>query len=250
MELAEFANSVPEFGTWSHTTRVKAIAWYLHTYMGRDHVRASDVDECFRSLNVDGPSNTHRLLVALTEKSPKEMLRRNGGFVLEARIRADLDARLGQRPATIHVHKLLADLPARLPSEVERVFLEEALRCLRSQAFRAAIVMAWNLAFDHLCHWIIKNHLTEFNARVALLYPGLKKFKPITKREDFAQLDESQVIDAAGTPTILTGNLKKVLNEKLTRRNLAAHPSEVVITQPTAEDVISDLVENVVLKLT
>ena len=44
--------------------------------------------------------------------------------------------------------------------------------------------------------------------------------------------------------------LQRTLSEKLGKRNMAAHPSLVVITQYQAEDVISDLVNNVILKLT
>lgn len=39
------------------------------------------------------------------------------------------------------------------------------------------------------------------------------------------------------------------MSAKLDRRNTAAHPSDVVITALTAEEYISDLVNNVVLKL-
>ena len=53
-----------------------------------------------------------------------------------------------------------------------------------------------------------------------------------------------------GSAGIINGNLKKILNEKLNRRNLAAHPSLVEITVHQAEDVISDLVNNVILKMT
>jgi hypothetical protein len=40
-----------------------------------------------------------------------------------------------------------------------------------------------------------------------------------------------------------------ILKEKLDRRNIAAHPANLKMLQSTAEEVIRDLVENVVLKL-
>jgi hypothetical protein len=60
---------------------------------------------------------------------------------------------------------------------------------------------------------------------------------------------ESEVIEVCGTASIVNDNTKKILNEKLTRRNMAAHPSLVAITQFQAQDVISDLVDNIILKL-
>jgi hypothetical protein len=48
----------------------------------------------------------------------------------------------------------LLELPAKIPDLAERSFLDEGLRCLRCKAFRASIVMTWNLAYDHLCRYI------------------------------------------------------------------------------------------------
>jgi hypothetical protein len=42
---------------------------------------------------------------------------------------------------------------------------------------------------------------------------------------------------------------REVLREKLDRRNIAAHPSSVVVQQSQADEVIIDLVNNVVLRL-
>jgi hypothetical protein len=41
----------------------------------------------------------------------------------------------------------------------------------------------------------------------------------------------------------------RILKEKLTKRNMAAHPSAVMVNEPQANDVITDLVNNVVLTL-
>ena len=61
---------------------------------------------------------------------------------------------------------------------------------------------------------------------------------------------ESEVIDISKAAGFLHDNIKKILDEKRTRRNIAAHPSLVEITQYQAEDFISDLVNNVILRLT
>ena len=48
----------------------------------------------------------------------------------------------------------------------------------------------------------------------------------------------------------MNGNIIKILKEKLVKRNIAAHPSSVVVVQSQADDVVTDLVNNVVLALT
>jgi len=47
-------------------------------------------------------------------------------------------------------------LPTKIQTTAERGYLEEALICFRNKAFRAAVVMCWNLAFDHLCEFVLK----------------------------------------------------------------------------------------------
>jgi hypothetical protein len=58
-----------------------------------------------------------------------------------------------------------------------------------------------------------------------------------------------QILQVCKSANIITGSLHKILKEKLDRRNVAAHPSQVVVSQLTAEDFIKDVVENVVLSL-
>lgn len=64
-----------------------------------------------------------------------------------------------------------------------------------------------------------------------------------------SELKESEVIEVCKSARIISGNLYKILREKLHRRNMAAHPSNVVISRLQAEDFINDLVSNVVIKL-
>ena len=72
----------------------------------------------------------------------------------------------GLRTPTIAVDAMLQNLPGRISDEAERLFLSEAIVCFRNKAFRATIVMTWNLAYDHLLTWIVGNHLAAFNAAI------------------------------------------------------------------------------------
>jgi hypothetical protein len=63
-------------------------------------------------------------------------------------------------------------------------------------------------------------------------------------------IKEFDVIESCGTARLISSNLVRILKEKLSRRNMAAHPSSVVVLEPQANDTITDLVKNVVLAIT
>jgi hypothetical protein len=147
------------------------------------------------------------------------------------------------------VEKALAELPGLISKEGERQFMQETLICYRNGAFRASIVMAWNLAYDHLLNWVLSDsaRLNGFNLGIGKRCP--KKSLVITSREDFEELKEDEVIDiASGLPGV-TSNMKKLLKEKLGRRNTYAHPSTLVVSKPQVDDMITDLVQNIVIRL-
>src|SRR5258707_723648 len=135
------------------------------------------------------------------------------------------------------VQKLLAELPDKVPDIVERVFLQETLNCYRVQAYRAAIVMAWSLAFDHVLRWILRDavRLAEFNSAILVKYPK-RVGVSIAKFEDFSEeFKEFEIIEVCRTGTLLSKDQIEILREKLKKRNSAAHPSTVIVTQPQAD---------------
>ena len=153
--------------------------------------------------------------------------------------------------ATVYVDKLLTELPTKIQTTAERGYLEEALICFRNKAFRAAVVMCWNLAFDHLCEFVLKEpaRLADFNTQLPKSFTKAD-LKAVRTRDHFTELKEFQVLQVCDLANIISKSLHNILTEKLTRRNTAAHPSGTVTFQATAEEFIGDLVENVVLKLT
>jgi hypothetical protein len=111
--------------------------------------------------------------------------------------------------------------------------------------------MAWNLAFHHLLRWILADgsRLVNFNAALAAKFPK-KAPASVCRMEDFEELKEAEIIEICRTAKLCSKNIIEILREKLKRRNIAAHPSQVVLTQHQADDAISDLVNNVMLSLT
>lgn len=124
------------------------------------------------------------------------------------------------------------------------MFLNETLICFSNKAFRATIVMAWNLVYSHVCDRIFDAHSAAFNVQRHKVYPKLPE---LTKRTDFEDYKESQVIEICRGARILDASVCKTLTERLSRRNTAAHPSSSVLTEVSAEDMITDLITNVLL---
>lgn len=252
MELSELISGIDNLPQWQHVEKIRFFGWFLHSYGSRNDFSPADVIACYEQVHLDKPGNVHQLLAQLASKRPRDLLRSANGYRLEKRIRDSLDARFGRRPSAIRVDKLLSELPARIPHLSEREFLDESLRCFQAGAFRAAVVMCWNLAFDHLCTFILQHHLARFNQYWPLCFkkhPAQARVPAVSKRDDFSEFRESEVIEICRAAAIISADVTKVLREKLDKRNSAAHPSGVVISQLQAESFIDDLVRNAILKI-
>jgi len=251
MSLVQAVSGLP-IATWSHADRIRFFAWHLHRHEGREAFNSSDIARCFDDLVLQKPTSINPFLVRMSEGKTKQMLRSRDGYRLERTQLEKLDSKYGARPITIQVTKLLEELPGKVPDIAEREFLKEALICYRYGAFRAAIVMCWNLSFDHLLHFVLKQHLSAFNDQWPKNFPKQNqkaRVQQIATRDDFSELKESEVLTICKGAAIITPDLYKILEEKLGKRNSAAHPSTVAISQIQAGGVIDDLVNNVVLKL-
>lgn len=65
----------------------------------------------------------------------------------------------------------LRDLSSRVSlSEIQQRLQAETIACIESGAYRAAVVMGWNLAYDYLRQWVFDNHLAPFNAALTANY--------------------------------------------------------------------------------
>jgi hypothetical protein len=251
MNLNELVSGIADFDRWKHPDKIKLFAWFIHCELNQDRFTAADIGRCYKEIHSPQPSSIHPFLTDLEGRKPKQLLRDKRGFFLERTIREALHSKHGQRPVAIRIEKLLMELPAEVPDLAERDFLDEALKCYRVGAFRAAIVMCWNLAYDHLLTYIIKNKLTEFNAQWPVSFQkrnAQARVQKITIRDEFSELKESELLTVCKSAAIISPDVYKIMDEKLDKRNSAAHPSGVTIGQLQAENFIDELAQNVVLK--
>lgn len=134
---------------------------------------------------------------------------------------------------TESLKKIPDGLPQLTDSQLHLV--SETIRCLESGAYRAAIVMAWNFAFDYVRDWSFKNHLPVFNQTLTTKYltkrGGQQQavYAPIQQYSDFWENNpypgERVVIDTCNDANIITGKAYDSLVVYLRRRNDYAHPN-------------------------
>lgn len=250
MELADLVQQVEGFDKLPPRETIRLFAWWLHTHQNKEVFDNADIRSCYDRLHMSQP-NVALYLPRMAEYNPPDVMKVKGGYKLERTVRSVLDTRYGIHHSVVQVSKLLSDLVGKVPDLAEKNFLAEAVKCYRVEAYRACVIMTWNLAYSHLLQWILNDttRLTNFNLTIPKRYPK----KPpiyISAYDHFEELKESEVIEVCNTATLLNGNIARILREKLGKRNIAAHPSSVTIVQSQADDVVTDLVNNVVLLLT
>lgn len=200
--LNGFAESVSGFYSKSAVDQLLLLGWYLEAVEGKTFFNSTFMRAAFEQVGVD-PPNVTQYLDRLAKKKPPQLVKVGGGYKLAGSIRRSYDTKIGGNPSVVAVSKLLSDLPSKVPSVAEREFLVEALNCYKAKAYRAAIVMTWNLAYDHLMGWLLKDQtrLDKFNAAIPKRFP--KKLVTISARDDFDEFKESEVIDVCRTARVL-----------------------------------------------
>jgi hypothetical protein len=240
-ELAEFLSRIRGFRAKSFTDKVQIFGWHLHENGGKQKFGPTDLLKCFEAAHESKPSNIHSILHRLSTERPARLLKDGQGYRLSAAVREQIGKFVGPN-YNAAVNALLTSLLPLVTNSAQQTFLDETIACCNGKAYRAAIVMGWNLAYSHLCDRIFDAHLATFNANRTKAHPKLPE---IVKRTDFQEFGERQVIDISRTAGIVDKSICKVLQERLARRNMAAHPSGVIFTSSQAEDLITDLVHNV-----
>jgi hypothetical protein len=249
MSPSAFYEAQGRFSGLSQADQVIQAAWYLQTHKGLARFQPKDITSFFSELHLSSP-NIHVNMKRLCERRPKRLLWDKGGYYLEGNFRRTLDDKLLQSDTVRQfTSETLKGISQNVSDIAERTYLAEALNCYRAGAFRATIVMVWNLAYDHFMRWLLadSSRIADFNASLMVKYP--KKQIVVQKVEHFAELKEFEAIETAQHAKLIPKNVAEIMKEKLKRRNSAAHPSGIVFTQAQADDAVTDLIHNVVTRL-
>ena len=249
-DLEALIGGINDFSGWTHADKIRLFAWVQHALLNKDRFSTGDINWCYKTLHYS-KTNVSQYLSDMEGR--KELLRDGRSFYLEGSVRAQLDARYGEHDITLSIRQMVKELPDKVPDVAEKDFMKEALICLRHDAARAAIIMVWNIGFYHLCNYVLRYKLAEFNNTYKIRYKKKwqgAKVQAVTNYDEFSiDLKESEVIEICKLANIINPNLHKILKEKLEKRNTAAHPSTVRVTQVQAEAFIDELIRNVVLGL-
>jgi hypothetical protein len=243
-DLERFVEPIAGLAAKPAPYQVEVFAWYLHEVKQKDRFQTNDIGACFDEVHVQRPANIASVLAKLCVRKPPRVLRDAKGYRLHQDVRKQLQSLLPVRAATVATTVLLNDLVLRVTNPVQKVFLNETLVCFKQHAYRATIVMVWNLAYSHVCDRAFASHLVAFNSQRAKAFAKLPE---LTKRTDFEDYKESTVIEICRGARIFDASVCKILTERLGRRNSAAHPSSTTFTSVQAEDMITDLANNVLL---
>lgn len=243
--LRDAVEGIDGFDKIPHADKLRLFAWALHA-QGKQSVKAADFAACYDVLHLQQPASLHRSVQALHEQG--DLLKAGGGFKLAKAVRDRHDAKHGARPISVQVHQALASLLGKVIDPAQKEYLDEAIRCFRGESWRAAAIMAWNLAFDHLCHVILAGKQTEFaDAYAKQFHP--RKAIAFQQRSDFQEVKETNVIEVARTVGVTDKTQHGVLERNLDVRNSIAHPSAFAFKQPQSENFILEVVQTVVLGL-
>ncbi len=111
----------------------------------------------------------------------------------------------------------LRNLPDRLSflTESQTHLRAEVIRCLETGAYRSAIVMTWNFAYDYIRHWTFSNHLAAFNQTLTTKYTTTRGgtqqpvYNAVSQYTDFWEakpaLGERIFLDTCEAANILNG---------------------------------------------
>lgn len=170
-----------------------------------------------------------------------------GSYALSVFGQRELQDYLGATSSAATGQSALTALVGKISGDAEQRFLAEAIACVEVKARRAAVVMVWAMTVDHLERFVLNHKLIEFNGAWAARPDN--RGRRIAAQDDFLEIrDEHTFIEILRSATIITNDVRKILDEKLGFRNTCAHPNDIVIPDSKVLSVIEDLVYNVVLK--
>lgn len=246
LKISELLDKVDNFEKLTQKEQVKLLSFFFCVENGTDSFLPSQIKDCFERENLRLPANTTNEFIKLSKEKPSVFIKKGGGYSFERNARKNLEnIYLG----TIHKQEIsttLRELITKITSKEQQTFLEEAISCFEIKSYRAAILMAWLLAIDTIYEYILKQKLSEFNN--AIQTHGKYKKIVVSSKDNFTEMKESDFIEILRIAKIISGDTRKILDEKLNFRNTCAHPNSVIIKETKAIAFIEDIVENIVLK--
>ncbi len=250
-DLEKFAKSANNFFSFTASDQIDFFVYFLTIKKDKGTTQATGIRDCFLLLELTPYSNISGYLLSHVKgkgKAPPKYLRIKDGYQLHRSRRTFIEDTLNKKPHKVKVDKELRELLHHIKNPAANEFLKEAINCFEIEAYRAAIIMVWNLTMDHLYEYILNHELANFNLVLSKNNDKRIRISSISKKDDLTEIPEAKFIEFCRTSKIISNDIRKILDTKLGIRNTYAHPSGVKMLEIKAIEFIEDLVNNVVLK--
>jgi hypothetical protein len=248
-DVRRFYSSVENSKTLNDIDHVEHFVYFLTEVAGRAATSKS-VEQCFKDCKLKPPSTIAQMLNRGLSSSPKRYVKVTVGYELEYHRQIELAQKLGAETHTIQIPAELRTLQDQLPNGPGKDWFKEAMDCYGVEAYRAALIMTWIFALDHLLNYVLAHKLADFNTALSA-HPDqrtARKVGTVAARDDFGPIGEEMLLDLLKTAKIISGDVRRLMGVALGVRNTAAHPSGVVVTRNKFITTAEELVLNVVLK--
>lgn len=250
-ELDKFTSNVKDFFTLKSSDQIDYFVYFLTVESNCPTTQGTPIRECFILSEITPYSNISQYLtinLKAKEKPYPKFLRIKDGYQLHRSAKSLIEENIIKKPFKAKVSQDLRQLLDHVKNPIENEFFKEAINCFEISAYRASIVMVWNLTLDHLYEYVLKNELANFNAALAKNTDKKVKITSVSSKDDFSDIPEGKLLEFLRSANIISNDVRKILDIKLGIRNTYAHPSAVKLLESKAVEFIEDLVNNVILK--
>ena len=242
LSLGEFLHPLAKAG---QRDLILATMYYLELYEDMDAMTSADIKTAFtRAKHTKGKKIAHAAVLsqALPYVDPKG---KDGNRITWALtdtgkkcVRELLDLPAAE-PDVEHDVGTLEAVAAKIADEDVRSYVEEAIKCLRFGALRAAVVFLWTGAVGVLRDDVWKQGVKSVAPLVAKHASRAPVFK---KKEDLAYVNDAALLLIAQELGVLDKTQKERLKEALDLRKGCGHPSRYKVREKKVSGFIEDVV--------
>lgn len=250
MKIEEFTDEIVDFYSMSSSDQIKYLVYYLLIVYKQDGVKPFEVKKLFESLHILPYSNIPKYLNEKSsgKKLDRLFIKKKDSFYLIKETKEHIDLNYNHSKPKLKVSAELKDLAIKITNPNQNAFFEETIKCFAVGAYRATIIMSWNLTVNHLFEYILANKLTEFNIVLAGNMDRRIRITSVSIKDDFNEIPENKFIEFCRSARIISNDVRKILDTNLGIRNSAAHPSNISFTENKTISIVEDLINNVILK--
>jgi hypothetical protein len=138
--------------------------------------------------------------------------------------------------------RALREHAAKLADPDTKAFVTEAIECVGSQLYRAAVVLSWVGALSLLHRNVAVHHLAAFNVEAIRRDP---KRKPAKTVDDLGAIGEYDFLQILEHISVIGKNVKASLEGCLKLRNGCGHPNSLKLGEAMVAAHVETLILNV-----